>query len=100
MVAFGEFRGDELVENLGGLFQRYGIWRLGADSQVVAVPVIGEGDDESLRLGFDGGMVFVVKGSLAEVEGSGLDGWWFQDHGGAVDSRLYRSTRGGFSDIG
>ena len=61
--SFGKFRGYKLVEHLGGRIQRERVRGLAAGGQVAATAVNGEGDDEALRPGFDGGMVFTAEGS-------------------------------------
>ena len=74
MVAFGQLGGDELVEHLDGLGEAHRAGGFGSGVERVAAATVGEGDDVTFALGFDGGVIHLVGVALAVVERGGLDG--------------------------
>lgn len=73
-IAFRDFRGDELVVDRMRLFEGDNGRGFGAGGERVATTTVSEGHDVAFAAGFDGGVVFLVGVSLAEIEGGGLDG--------------------------
>jgi hypothetical protein len=73
VVAFGDLRGDELVEDLVGFGEAHRVGDLDSGIQCLTAAAAGEGDEVALALRPDGGVIHLVGIAFAEMERGGLE---------------------------
>lgn len=73
-VTLGDLGLHQLVEGLGGFVKRHRMRGFRSGGERAAASSVGEGHEVTLAFRFDGGVIDLVGGALAEMERGGLDG--------------------------